>query len=193
MNYKLRPADLRNTSCSKVKTRKGVPFGHIWSNMFKGIIFLQILLSVMVEGSFAADLSKVNLADGSIISGELISIDDGIYTVKPQSLGTIKVKSSDIKSIDNQTKTSNSSRKADQSAPTAEIKAIQQQLMGNEEIMNLIFSLRNDPNIQKAMQNPEFMKAINSWDLNTLQNDPLFNEILKNSTIQLIKNKGIKQ
>ena len=145
----------------------------------------------MVTGSFSAELSQISLNDGSVISGELISINGGIYTIKSPSLGKIKIKSSDIKSIQNQANKINKNTK--QQTPAIETNVLQQKLLGNEEIMSLIMSLQNDPNIQKALQNPELMKAINSGDITTLMNDPLIKEIMKNSTIQQVKNKsGIK-
>ena len=60
---------------------------------------LLIVLSAVSLPARAAELRQFTLADGGVISGEIESVQNGIYTIKSPSLGTITVKDSEIRSI----------------------------------------------------------------------------------------------
>ncbi len=62
-------------------------------------------------------------------------------------------------------------------------------MMSDEEIVNMILSLQNDPDIQGVLQDPEIMKAVNSGDINALLSNPKFMKLLENPTIQDIRKK----
>ncbi len=156
-----------------------------------GACLLVLSLLFCFETGVCGELSRIKLTDGSVIAGKLVSVNDGIYTIETTSLGTVEVQSSDVASVSNQAvKKKAASVKAQASA--GDLSVLQQKLMGNEEVMNMIFSLQNDPDIQKALNDPEFMRAVNSMDLNALQANPLFNNILQNPTIKQIKEKSGK-
>lgn len=70
-----------------------------------------------------------------------------------------------------------------------ETQALQQQMMGNKEIMDLIMSLQNDPDIQKILQDPDIMKAVNSGDIATLMANPAFMRILNKKEVHEIGTK----
>jgi len=54
--------------------------------------------------SHADNLRQIELLDGSMISGEVISLIDGVYTIQSTSLGTLKIDEAKIASIHLQTK-----------------------------------------------------------------------------------------
>jgi len=67
--------------------------------------------------------------------------------------------------------------------------ALQQQMMGNQEIMNLILSLQNDPDVQKVLQDPEVMKAVGNGDINFLMANPGFMQLLDKKAVHDIGTK----
>ncbi len=50
-------------------------------------------------GAGAGELNVIELKDGSIISGEVVSLAGGIYTIRTDSLGMIKLEESKIRAI----------------------------------------------------------------------------------------------
>jgi hypothetical protein len=70
-----------------------------------------------------------------------------------------------------------------------ETQALQQQMMNDEEILNMIQSLQNDPDFQQVLQDPEIMKAVSSGDIATLMANPKFMRILDNKTVRDIGTK----
>ena len=61
--------------------------------------------------------------------------------------------------------------------------------MSNEEIMDLIRSLQNDPDFQRALQDPAVMEAVGKGDIDTLMANPAFMKLLTNSTVGEIRKK----
>ncbi len=67
-----------------------------------------------------------------------------------------------------------------------QMQSFQAQMLNNATVMQRILSLQGDPAVQKILKNPELMNAINSFDLNTLLNNPEFKALFNNATIQEI-------
>ena len=65
--------------------------------------------------------------------------------------------------------------------------------MIDEQIMNIIFSLQNDPDFQKILNDPALLNAVNSGDLATLMSNPAFMNLLKNKKVQEIKKRMIQE
>ena len=58
-----------------------------------------LILMAFSSHLFAGQFSKIERVDGGIIRGEIVSKSDGVYVVKSDSLGTLKVKESEIRII----------------------------------------------------------------------------------------------
>ena len=144
------------------------------------ILYVLIALST---SSFAAEVREIELNDGSVVTGEVVSLSNGVYTVRTGSLGTITIEESRVRSI----------RQKGAAAPSsdvsAEARSLQERMVKDQEIMSMIESLRTDPEFQKILQDPEVMKAVNAGDIAALTANPAFMKLLQNSTVQNIKNK----
>lgn len=168
--------------------------------------FLFIILLLASGYSPADNTRQIELIDGSFISGEVISLADGIYTIQSTSLGTLEIDEAKIVSIHLQVKpeklsTDNSEIKANpqfrfakdptshetDAVPT--LQALQGLLLGDKEMMGMILALQNDPAIQEILSNPATMEAVNSGDLSTLLSDPTFLKLLEEPQIQTIQKK----
>ncbi len=72
---------------------------------------------------------------------------------------------------------------------STQVKSLEQKMMSDQEVMNRIQSLQNDPEFQKILQDPEIMKAVNSNDVAALMANPQFMKLLQHPTVQEIEKK----
>ena len=134
----------------------------------------------------AGELQEIVLIDGSIIVGELVSLTNGIYTIKTATLGDLKVEDARVETIRNKSGRMERSEKA---SVQQEIIAIQQKMIADESIIQLILALQNDPDFQDILQDESIMKAISSGDFNALIANPKIVKLMNNSSVQEIKRK----
>ena len=150
-----------------------------------------ILLSLLITGivtvtSPAAEIKEIELTDGSVITGEVLSLSSGIYTIKTSSLGTLKINDAKVRTIRPQ---STSSR---QSSQTSDVKSLQDKMMSDQEVMSMIQSLKDDPQFLKILEDPEIMNAVSSGDTAALMANPKFLQLLHNPTVRDIQQKVAK-
>lgn len=148
-------------------------------------IFLLLFMTLPVA-VHAGELQEIVLIDGSIIVGELVSLTNGIYTIKTATLGDLKVEDARVETIRNKSGRMERSEKA---SVQQEIIAIQQKMIADESIIQLILALQNDPDFQDILQDESIMKAISSGDFNALMTNPKIVKLMNNSSVQEIKRK----
>jgi hypothetical protein len=146
------------------------------------IVSLLFVLALSLHIAHAGEIREIELTDGSTITGEVVSLSGGTYTIKSDTLGTIKLEESKIRAIRAKSSGTNA-------VSTGEIKTLQQKMMSDAEIMTLIQSLQNDPDFKKALEDPEIMKAINAGDIAALTANPQFMKLLNNETVREIQKK----
>lgn len=143
-------------------------------------IAVLLLLNVVAT---AAETRVVELVDGSIITGELLSLSGGVYTVRSASLGTIKINEAKVRAI----------RPKDQAGAASDtdgqVRSLQDAMLGQAEIMSMIQALKNDPEFREVLKDPEIMKAVQAGDLAALMANPRFMRLLNNQAVREIKNK----
>ena len=130
----------------------------------------------------AAETREIELTDGSVITGEVVSLSEGIYTVRSATLGTLRIEASKIRVI----------RLPGSAGPgdaRGQVKSLEDRMLGDSGIMNTIRALQNDPDIQKVLQDPEIMKAVQAGDFDALMSNPEFMKLLNKQPVQDIKNK----
>ena len=147
---------------------------------------MMLLLLLAAANALAGEVREIELADGSIVAGEVLSLTDGVYTIRTRSLGTISVPEQDIRAIRQQGTVSSSPPAG---AAADETQSLQMRMMNDQEIMSLIESLRNDPDFQKVLQDPDIMRAVNAGDVAALSANPRFLKLLQNATVQDIQRK----
>lgn len=148
-----------------------------------------ILLLVVSLPGHAANSREIVLKDGSVITGDVLKFDGTQYTISSASLGTVNINNSEIKEIRSPSSKPSGSPGVTGISP-GEISAMQQQLMSNQEIMALINTLQNDPEVQAILTDPEVMQAIASGNIQALMSNPKFKSLLDNPTIKSIAEKS---
>jgi hypothetical protein len=155
------------------------------------VISVVLLVGVLISAVSAGETGEVALIDGSVIRGEIISSKDGIYTLKSDTLGTVRIEESKIRTIRFKHPSIRSERAQDTMPATAEarVQALQQLLVGDQEILGMILSLLNDPEVQGILEDPTIIQAVTAGDIEALSSNPKFMRLLNNPAVQDITRK----
>jgi hypothetical protein len=145
--------------------------------------FLYLVLSSL--NANAGQLREIEMTDGSVITAEVLSLTGGIYTVRSDSLGTIRLEESKIRAI----RTQPSGPQKNISGSVEGVRSVQEKMMSDKEIMSMIQSLKDDPAFKKALEDPSVMQAVEAGDVAALMANPQFMKLLNNATVQDIQKK----
>jgi len=145
------------------------------------MFFLAILIPAWVH---AAPVQYIEFSDGSRVRAEVISLDEGVYTLRSEMLGEMRIPADRIKSISTQELAGTA---AAPGLPTqAQINSMRESLLQNPNTLAKIQSLQNDPLVKEILGDEAAMRAINSGDLETLINDPRFKALMEHSAVREI-------
>jgi hypothetical protein len=119
----------------------------------------------------------IELKDGSRITGEIQSLDKGVYTILSSSIGTVHVAQSNIVRIGYTGDVSNAVGSSEKSPPhddaiTHQFQQLQSTLTQDPASVQSIMSLQSDPQIQAVLSDPAIMKAIQEGDFTSLLGNP---------------------
>ena len=152
---------------------------------------LLILLAILMPTLSLADPTQnIELSDGSIMRAEVMSLNNGIYTLHSDTLGEVNVGASKIKSISQGVPLNAAASTSPASA--TQVEGIRKSLIGDPNSMAKIESLKNDPLVKQILNDETTMRAISAGDLSALMNDPKIKALMEHSTIQdLSQNNGL--
>jgi hypothetical protein len=155
------------------------------------VISVLLFVGVLISAVNAGEKGEVTLIDGSVIRGEIISSKDGIYTMKSDTLGTVRIEESKIRTIRFKPPPTRSEKTQDTmpAAAEAQVQALQQLLVGDQEILGMILSLLNDPEVQGILEDPTIIQAVTAGDIEALSSNPKFMRLLNNPAVQDITRK----
>ena len=145
------------------------------------------MTGILAVTSSAAEIKEIELTDGSIITGEVLSLSSGVYTIRTVSLGVLKIDDAKVRAIRPQGTPS-----AQRSGQTGDVKSLQDKMMSDRDVMGMIQSLKDDPQFTKILEDPEIMNAVQSGDTAALMANPKFLQLLNNPTVRDIQQKVVK-
>ena len=153
------------------------------------IVCFFVLLAFLSGTAGTGESTEIQLIDGSVISGEIISFKEGVYTLRSNSLGTIIIDESQIRVIrmDSQGATAWEPLNASNESIDNTIQSLQKTMSQNPQIMEMIQALQNDPEIKSLIQDEGIMGAVSAGDINSLMANPEFLKLLENSSIKQIQ------
>ena len=144
------------------------------------------LILILSYANVFAEAQEIELKDGSIIAGEVISLSNGVYTIESNSLGSIKIKKSKIRTIRSKSRQSRNGNSSPMPVVNNTVQALQDTIMNQPNLMSMIMALQNDPDIQMALQDSKVMNAVMSGNIDALIGNPAFQRILENPRVQAI-------
>ncbi|RJR50344.1 MAG: hypothetical protein C4576_05845 [Desulfobacteraceae bacterium] len=120
---------------------------------------------------------RVELLDGSVLQGEILSFDGKVYSVQTENLGTVRIDKSKVRTI----QTEGSPPESRQA-----VQDLRSRMMTNPAILGIIMELQNDPDVQAVLNDPEIVSASEAGDFNKLLSNPKFMKLLQNQAVQEI-------
>lgn len=155
--------------------------------MKKAIVFCALILAFSTA-AYCGQLSKIELTDGSVINGELVSYTNGVYTINAPNLGEVKVageKVSKIQTADSALPSTTISPLEQASYPNgSQVAAYQQTLMKNPENVAIVTGLIKTPSLQEMANDPDLQAAAKKGDIQALMKNPKFMEMVNSPEIQ---------
>ncbi len=131
----------------------------------------------------------LTLADRSVVSGEIESVQDGVYRLRSPSLGTVSVRESEIRRIEAATDAPahpDSDTTKPGAAITPQIDALQRRIVGDDALMASVMALLDDPQVKDILDDPAVMDALHAGAIDALQRNPRFQSLMDDPTIREI-------
>jgi hypothetical protein len=154
-------------------------------------MLLQACLAAALLGLASGVLASptIELKDGSRIEGEIQSIENGVYTVRSSSIGTVHIAQSNILRIVYAGDVANAAPSpgkspAREDAVTSDIQQLQTRLAQDPAAMQSIMSLQSDPQIQAVLSDPEIAKALQEGDYFSLLSNPKIQALESNEHLK---------
>ena len=141
-----------------------------------------LLLGLLASGA-VAESSRFELNDGSVIIGDLETVDGGVFVVNSPTLGQVRIEQQRVRSM---TPMGAGAATGGQPDLSAQVQQMQQQMVGDPAIMGMITALQDDPELRAAVADPRLMGLIMSGDLDRLQNEPEFQRLMQHPGIRAI-------
>ncbi len=156
------------------------------------IICCAFFLTLSVAG-YCGQISRVELVDGSVVEGEIASFQNGVYTLKTQNQGIIKLEFLKIKRIETTNRVSAPAKANIPAQPevnlnNADVNQLSQKIMSNPDAMKAVSELVADPQFQEIMKDPDIINAAKLQDINALMSNEKFMSLINNPKILQIGN-----
>jgi hypothetical protein len=152
----------------------------------KKYLLLALFILTFISFAHAAQKSRIELADGSTVEGEVVALSDGQYTVKSPSLGTFKIEASRVRNIRQVDDATGSSQKDIAPLLAAAMQGGGQKLpsmgAGNADIAKEIPALISNPDFLALAKDPEALNAAKSMDLKTLMANEKFAKLINSDS-----------
>ncbi len=159
----------------------------------KGIVCAMIWAALLCGSASGGEIREIVLSDGSVITAEILSFTNGVYTLQSDIMGKIIVEDEKVREIRKKSAVKAAEKQDTGSSDLRglnlyglDFESVQESITGNPKLMEIVNSLENDPDIQKIMTDPKMMEAVRSGDVGTLLTTPEIQRLLNNPKVQSI-------
>jgi len=150
-----------------------------------GFAALACISLAMVQPANADSLRIIELNDGSRIAGEILAFESGVYTIQSDTLGQLHIPDESIRAIRSEAAPAGGMLVAVPRPSTgAQFAEIQSRILNDPNLLTIVMSLQNDPQLLSILNDPVVMRAIAAGDLESLQTNPKIRELEGHQTIQ---------
>ena len=163
----------------------------------KRMVIFCLFFTALSAVAYCGQASRIELADGSVVNGEVVSFIDGIYTIKTGTIGEIKVEAAKISKIESANLPALNppigSTQANNLTPS-QIDKYKQEVMSKPGNMAIVTGLATNPAIQDMVKDPQIADAAKSGDIQSLLKNPKFMDMVNDpqfqEAVKKLKNKG---
>ncbi len=160
----------------------------------KKLAFLIIFLCTLTLNARAAETKVITLQDGSTIKGDVIGMDQGVYTIHNPAMGDMRVPDQNVVSITAasaavpaaQPQAAAGAAEASAITATPEFQSMQSKMMADPQVMGDIQQMAQDPEIMALLSDPSFISALRSGSAANLQSDPRVKKLSENPRVQAL-------
>ncbi|MCU0652055.1 MAG: hypothetical protein MUC39_03840 [Candidatus Omnitrophica bacterium] len=158
--------------------------------MFKRIVVCCLLVLGISAVAYCAASSRVELLDGSVINGEIVSFENGYYTINTGSFGQVKIDAGKVRRIETsaiglpQVSTGSSDANI-----KSQMDSVRQDMLNNPEAMKIVNELISDPKFQEMAKDPAVANAASSGNIQSLMSNEKFMGIVNNPKIKELQEK----
>jgi hypothetical protein len=125
--------------------------------------------------------ATVVLRDGTLIHGEIKSLQDGVYTIETQSVGTVHVRKQAVRSIEE-----GGVSAIEPGVGSGALDAAKSRIAQDPDLLAAVLALQNDPDVLAVLADPQIMKAIAAGDYTALMNNPKIVALMNNAKVRKI-------
>ena len=131
------------------------------------LVMLSLFAALNFTHWVSADATRViELSDGSRISGVIVEFENGTYTIQSEALGLLQLRDEQILSIHSPSQTSDQAESLDLEFPDrvtkSQIEHIQTRILAEPDVLALVMSLQQEPDVLAILSDPQIMQAIMS-------------------------------
>ena len=171
--------------------------------MNKNFILFAVSMLCVSTVAFADQPQQViTLKNGSQIVGELVSLNNGVYTIKAPIIGNVQAAASDVVNIANSrpgngtvppgsnnpgqgySNPTSPSQSGDIPDLNQKIAEEQKQLMSNPESVSILMQMAQDPEIAQLLQDPALVQAVTHHDLQAVESNPRIKQLMDNPKVK---------
>ena len=146
---------------------------------------LILLLALASSGPYAAELQRITLHDGSSVNAEVLSLNNGVYTLRSPALGKVTVAAGQVQTIQS-IRIESSPGQYPVSGSNFDMEQIQSSILANANTVKLVMALQNDPSVKAILADSEIMDAIQRGDYESLVNNPKIKRLMNKAEIKQI-------
>ncbi len=158
--------------------------------MIRSFTYSAVLLVLFVSSVFAASTKYITLKDGSVIKGELVSFENGTYTVQTENLGLLQLPEANVISVATGGTVAQAPAAAAQPDFAKNVSAMQSQIMADPQTMEAVQAMAEDPEIVAMISDPNFIKklttAVSSDNIDSVADDPRLQELMGNPKMKAL-------
>ncbi len=150
-------------------------------------IFCAFFLA-LTAAAYCGQQSKIELTDGSVIKGEIVSYANNVYTINTANFGEIKVEGTKVSKIESANYVSPGAPAGanlqGNNLSSSQVYAYGQKLMEDPQNAAVITGLASDPKFQEMAKDPQIMEALKAGDMQALMKNPKFMSVANSENVQ---------
>lgn len=168
--------------------------------MINRFFIVLVLLFSFGTVVYAGAIKYVVLKDGSVIKGELVSFDNGIYTFQTDNLGRLQLPEMNVVSISNEPVSGGQAGAVPNFSN--KVNAMQNQIMADPQAFETVQQMAEDPEIAAMISDPAFVQqltaAVSNNNVDSVAGDPKIQQLMSNPKMQALiqqlqENSGAQQ